>query len=61
MLFIPTVAPPRHVVGRWFGCEKDLSDGAVEGEICADGGGAHEGEDAREIDDAWLGRFRLGF
>ena len=61
MLFIPAMATPRHVLGGRFGCEKNLSDGAVEGEICADGGGAHEGGDAREVDDAWFGRFRPGF
>ena len=48
-------------MGGWFGCEKEFSDRAVEGEICADGGGAHEGGDSREVDDSWFGRFRLGF
>lgn len=61
MLFVPAMAPPRHVLGGWFGCEEEFSDCAVEGEICADGGGAHEGGDAREVDDAWFGRFMLGF
>ena len=47
-------------MGGWFGCEKEFYDRAVEGEICADGRGAHERGDAREVDDTWFGGFRLG-
>lgn len=47
------------VGGRGFRGQEDAEEGAVRGEKMPDGGGLHEGGDAREVNDACFAGFAL--
>lgn len=52
--FVAAGAHAGGVLGWGFGGQEEFGDGAEGGEEVADGGGAHEGGDTGEVDDAWF-------